>query len=195
MPLGENMEKPEEDPDPCQQIVVTAEMRIDRVPIYLVSPQLFVTREHIISERASTSSSFLPDFGGSGEGSALAGVETAAGRGVPLVGEASCTPGVLLPPSDKLLSLAAAAVLSANLFSRVPRSVAPESSSDSRPESLKRDSMRPNRFSRPSMYFALVTSDMRGCIGGSVSRNSPFRWVALLLHLGEDAFRFVVLAM
>ena len=54
----------------------TAEMRIGRVPIYLVSPQLFVTREHIMSERASTSSSFLPDFGGSGDGSPLAGVET-----------------------------------------------------------------------------------------------------------------------
>jgi len=127
------------------------------VPIYLVSPQLFVTREHIISESASTSSSLLPDFGGSGEGSPLPGVETAASRGVPLVmDEASCMPGVLLLSSDELFSLTAA-VLSASLFSRVPRSVAPESSSDSRPDSLKRDSMRPNRFSRPSMYLALLT--------------------------------------
>src|SRR6266480_1526127 len=119
-------------------------MRIGSVPIYLVSPQLFVTREHIISESTSTSCSLLPDFGGSGEGSPLPGEESARGRGVPLVDEASCTPGVLLLPSDELFSLAAAAVLSANLFSSVPRSVAPESSSDSRPESLKRDSMRPN---------------------------------------------------
>ena len=142
--------------------------------MYLVSPQLFVTREHIISESASTSSSLLPDFGGSGEGSALPGVETVPGRGVSLVDEASCTPGVLLLPSNELFSLAAA-VLSANLFSRVPRSVAPESSSDSSPESLKRDSMRPNRFSRPSMYFALIMLAMTCRIGGSCkSAAHPF---------------------
>jgi hypothetical protein len=34
----------------------------------------------------------------------------------------------------------------------------PASSSDNRPDMRNRDSIRPSRFSRPSMYLALVTS-------------------------------------
>lgn len=44
---------------------------------------------------------------------------------------------------------------SAKRFSRVPRSVLPASSSDSKPDILRSDSILPNRFSRPSIYFAL----------------------------------------
>ena len=45
--------------------------------------------------------------------------------------------------------------LSAKRFSKVPRSVRPASSSVNRPDIFNNDSMRPRRFSSPSMYFAL----------------------------------------
>lgn len=80
---------------------------------------------------------------------------------------------------------------SARRFSRVPRSVLPASSSVSRPDMRKRDSMRPRRFSRPSMYFALqqvLGVERRRRKGKYV----PFGRIALLLHLGEDAFGLVI---
>jgi hypothetical protein len=49
------MEKPEDEPANSQQGVVPVSCGGDNLPIYLVSPKLFVTKEHIISERASTS--------------------------------------------------------------------------------------------------------------------------------------------
>lgn len=45
--------------------------------------------------------------------------------------------------------------LSARRFSRVPRSIFDESFSDNKPERRNNDSIRPSRFSRPSIYFAL----------------------------------------
>jgi hypothetical protein len=48
------MEKPEDEPAYSQQGVPVS-CDGDNLPIYLVSPKLFVTKEHIISERASTS--------------------------------------------------------------------------------------------------------------------------------------------
>lgn len=53
------------------------------------------------------------------------------------------------------LALPRAAALSARRCSNVPRSVLPPSSSASRPEMRKSDSIRPRRFSNPSMYLAL----------------------------------------
>lgn len=52
--------------------------------MYLVSPQLLVTREHIISDNASTSSS--PCFGGSGDFADAGGLGSlpASSRGVVL---------------------------------------------------------------------------------------------------------------
>lgn len=88
MPLGEKMEKPEEDPLYDQQDRNRSKAYYN-IPIYLVSPELLVTREHIISERASTSSSpsrrwpsidlrfSSLSFGGSGEVSELRGVDSA----------------------------------------------------------------------------------------------------------------------
>ena len=46
---------------------------LQSIPIYLDSPQLFVTSEHIMSESASTSSS--GSLGGSGEVVELFGVD------------------------------------------------------------------------------------------------------------------------
>jgi hypothetical protein len=46
------------------------------LPMYRVSPQLFVTKEHIISDSASTSASVLPSFSGSGESVVLSGLVT-----------------------------------------------------------------------------------------------------------------------
>lgn len=54
------------------------------------------------------------------------------------------------------LAIFKAFVRSASRFSSVPRSVFPLSSSDKRPDNRKRDSMRPRRFSKPSMYLALL---------------------------------------
>lgn len=91
----------------------------------------------------------------------------------------------------ELFAVFNAFVRSASRFSNVPRSVLPPSSSDKRPDKRNSDSMRPRRFSRPSMYFALY----RICQFKKHMRNQiyiPFWRVALLLHLCEDAFRLVV---
>ena len=45
------------------------------------------------------------------------------------------------------------------------------------------------------MYFALSTSVSLGSGNLSWWHHSPFRRIALLLYLGEDAFGFIVYAM
>lgn len=80
---------------------------------------------------------------------------------------------------------------SARRFSRVPRSVLPASSSERRPDILRSDSMRPSRFSRPSIYFALCPSSE--CMSLRLRQDRlPFRWIPLLFHLCKYAFCFVV---
>jgi hypothetical protein len=109
--------------------------------MYRVSPQLFVTREHIISESASTSSCgfsgsavplrFSPMpflLGGSGDVRVLRGVDSAPSFGVLCEGEVGFDPGAV----DALCDM----FLSANRFSKVPRSVRPLSSSLSSPGCL-----------------------------------------------------------
>ena len=82
----------------------------------------------------------------------------------------------------------------ASRCSNVPRSVLSPSSSLSRPDSLSNDSIRPRRFSRPSMYFALLGYQLDIPISRESSR-LPFRLSSLLLHLCENAFRLVVFAV
>jgi hypothetical protein len=157
-----------------------------------------------MSESASTSSSLLPefDFGGtlvlaSGDGWPLSDLcsvlaLTSAGEALSRVSLSGVE--VLLDDSSPVsLSLLNCAVLSCSRFSKVPRSVAPRSSSDKRPDSRSNDSMRPNRFSRPSMYFALTgfSNELTRDFGSGL----PLGRIALLLDLGEDAFCLVVLAM
>jgi hypothetical protein len=66
MPRGEKIEKPEEEPVkagkrsgssvlPCMFFQEIQCLLIGCLPMYRVSPQLLVTREHIISDKASTS--------------------------------------------------------------------------------------------------------------------------------------------
>lgn len=113
------------------------------VPINLVSPWLFVTSEHSWSDRASTSTSFAPArFDGDPE--LLCSAEV---------------PGVQRADSDEDLpgfegALCEEFADSCRRRSRSPRSVV-SSPSGKRPESFSSDSIRPRRFSRPSMYFAL----------------------------------------
>lgn len=57
--------------------------------------------------------------------------------------------------SDGVLELLLAVALSASLFSSILKSVRSTSSSLRRPESLSKASIRPRRFSSPSMYLAL----------------------------------------
>jgi hypothetical protein len=112
------------------------------LPMYRVSPQLFVTKEHIISESASTPSSagfsgslLLPLvstlfrlsplvlYCGSGDAKELRGVEPAPSFGVLCEGDTGFDPGTVdcLRDSERFLS--------ANRFSNVPKSVRPLSSS------------------------------------------------------------------
>jgi hypothetical protein len=128
------MEKPEEDPinsQPCAQIPSNQ----NPAPIYRVSPQLFVTKEHIMSESASTSSSDFSEIVlfllsafllfGSGDAKVLRGVDPLPSFGVLCEGEVGCEPGA----SDCLCD----SLFSASRFSRVPKSVRPLSSSVSNP--------------------------------------------------------------
>lgn len=113
--------------------------------------------------------------------------------------ESSCEPEVsghadVSEAREGARSVDAFALLSANRFSKVPRSVLPSSSSESRPDRRKSDSMRPRRFSSPSIYLALGESAHRSH-SHPKPRRSPFWRIALLLYLCEDAFRLVVLAV
>jgi hypothetical protein len=137
------------------------------LPIYRVSPQSFVTNEHMASDIASTSCSspspspFLPfalpfgvfflslgvfSFGSSALVARLAdGVWSESCSGVVFLEEES-------PPSCSRSAL----FFSTNLFSKVWRSMPSESlSADNIPDSRRSVSIRPRRFSRPSIYFAL----------------------------------------
>lgn len=176
--------------------------------MYLVSPQLLVTREHIISESDSTSSSFLVGScvavlslrEGAGDVTALGGLGSSMFCcGVPLcegVCPSSCC--CIEPPScdvrEEPVPVFAPARFSESRFSSVPKSVRPSSSSERSPDSLSRLSMRPRRFSSPSIYFALQLS-VSSCWRTVVQGHSPFGRLALLFHLGEDALGLVVLAV
>lgn len=107
------------------------------IPMYLVSPQLFVTSEHIMSDSASTSSSGFSGVPllrlslsplvveGSGDVIVLRGVDPVPSFCEACDGEPGFDPGAADALCDSLLS--------ASRFSSVPRSVRPLSSSASRP--------------------------------------------------------------
>ena len=122
-------------------------------PMYLVSPQLLVTSEHIISDNSSTASSFSFD-GSAGEVTEPRGVGSLSICGV-LCGDSRFRGW--LPDFEDLgvPALLWLYVLSVSLFSSVPKSVLSSSSLPNSPESFSRDSILPRRFSSPSMYFAL----------------------------------------
>ena len=90
-----------------------------------------------------------------------------------------------------------AIVRSASRFSNVPKSVLPLSSSDSNPDSRRRDSMRPRRFSNPSIYLALQGPSVRFKVIFSKKpmHYLPFGRVTLLLNLREDTICLVVNAV
>lgn len=122
----------------------------------LVSPQLFVTSEHIMSDRASTSSPLSSFFSlvEAGDATDIPGLDTTSGFcGVPWFDSvaADALGELLRDPSPSALGLDC----SASRFSRVPRSVLPPSSSERSPDIRKSASIRPSRFSSPSMYLAL----------------------------------------
>lgn len=133
-------------------------------PIYLVSPQLLVTREHIISASAS-SSLFSPFalFSGSGDAVPLLGLGRAGCAGVPFaVGVVPVAAAIDGGRSSMLrLGVADWPARSVKRFSSVARSVLPSSSSGNTPDRRISDSMRARRFSRPSMYLALLPSAPR----------------------------------
>lgn len=140
--------------------------------MYRVSPQLFVTSEHIMSDNDSTSSSFLGGGAGScvgfllvregaGDVTGLWGLGSSVGcAGVPLCEGEPSSRCCVEPPScdareEVVPVFAPVARFSDKRFSSVPRSVLPSSSSERSPDSRSRLSMRPRRFSSPSMYLAL----------------------------------------
>ena len=127
--------------------------------MYLVSPQLLVTKEHIISASASSSFSLpLADWSsGFGEATPLVGLGRAG-----CVAVSSMVDRADWGAADALLSwmllflgVADRPVLASRRRSSVARSVLPSSSSGRTPDRRMRDSMRARRFSRPSMYLAL----------------------------------------
>lgn len=106
------------------------------LPMYRVSPDVFVTREHIISDRASTSSSFLGrgcssidmrfsslSLSGSGDVSVLRGVDEFSSWP-----EVACEGEVGLDCAACEEACRDACFFSASFFSNVPKSVAPSSS-------------------------------------------------------------------
>lgn len=144
--------------------VKTADM--EDVPIYLVSPQLFVTREHIISASASSSLSLSLVVSisswGSGEAVPLLGLGRAGWAGVPLAVEWPVVGGAMEARLSSMLfrGVADRPARASSRRSSVARSVLPSSSSGRTPERRISDSMRASRFSRPSMYLALCTVSM-----------------------------------
>lgn len=181
------------------------------LPIYLVSPQLFVTSEHIISDNSSTGSpfSFNVSAGEATESRELGnlsvwgvwrGESKVRGR-LPDFEDRS---GVLVGVSPLLWlkvlyvnlfsnvlgSGPSIIVLSARTFSFIFSRSMSSPSPFSIPESFSRDSIRPRRFSNPSIYFALQLGQRRRPLS-EVDR-IPFGRIALLLNLSEDTFCFVV---
>ena len=126
------------------------------LPIYLVSPQLFVTKEHIISASASSSLSPLTFLGGSGEFVPLRGLGRPGCTGVADAFSVVCADADRLSSVEALTpGVPVCLCLSASLLSNMAKSVLPSSSSGSTPDRRISDSIRARRFSRPSMYFAL----------------------------------------
>ena len=180
--------------------------------MYLVSPQLFVTSEHIISESASTSSSLAfslslvlslscsLSFVESGEATELLGVLDRPIRGL---GRCDSEEGrarvpVLVEPAGDFEGVPGSLRLwlcSASLFSNVPRSVFPHSSSFTSPDRLRRASILPRRFSKPSMYFALFQHQCQQSAQLEPPELIPFGLSALLLYLREYALCFIIDAM
>lgn len=81
MPLGENIENPEDDPVMNGQYIAVLKCgERPCIPIYRVSPQLLVTREHIMSDKPSTSVS--DSFVESGDVAAVRGLDCESMRGV-----------------------------------------------------------------------------------------------------------------
>ena len=128
------MENPDEDPKPCQYVITLH--KGNAVPIYLVSPQLLVTSEHIMSESSSTSSCgrsgstvlcFLSPvlLCGSGDANVLRGVDSSPSFRVLCDGEVGPDPSTWDGLREPFFS--------ASCFSNVPRSVRPLSSSPRSP--------------------------------------------------------------
>lgn len=128
--------------------------------MYRDSPVPAVTKEHIISDKFSISCGFSLLVVPGGVIAASRGLtltfcgvppcdpwlERLDGWGVPIVGEAVAEARVLF--------------FSARRRSIAAKSLRPASSSVMRPDILRSCSIRPRRFSRPSIYLAL-TSDQR----------------------------------
>lgn len=134
-----------------------------------VSPQLFVTKEHIWSDKASTSSSSLE----------IAGefvtecIEDEVG--VSRIDSDDDLPTVGVHTDPFWLAACCCCTWSCKRRSKSPRSVFP-SPSGNKPDNLRRDSILPSRFSNPSIYFALChmsavelewgTQDLTNPLGG-----------------------------
>lgn len=143
IPLGEKIENPDEDPTMMLAIFLHVLHSYISEPMYRVSPQLLVTNEHIMSDSASTSSSFpsgepllrfsafLSPFLLCGSGDAkLRGVDSFSSLGEVCDDEVGFDPGCCDKRIDSLL-------VSASRFSNVPKSVRPLSSSVRRPKIYK----------------------------------------------------------
>ena len=132
-----------------------------------------MTSEHIISDSASTSSCSSPfsstgvmdlrcsSLTGLGDVNELCGVDM-----VPSGPEGAWEGdvGVDVVTMDACRDLDC---FSVSFFSRAPRSIV-SSSPSSTPDSLRRCSIRPNRFSSPSIYLALssISNSMSGLLHG-----------------------------
>lgn len=162
-----------------------------------------------MSDSDSTSSSFLGGScvdclllrEGAGEVAALRGLGSSPGwAGVSLCEGVPSSRCCVEPPScdvrEELVPVfpPVAARFSESRFSKVPRSVRPSSSSERSPDSLRRLSIRPRRFSSPSIYFALQTISAEVC-SDSGQAILPLGRLAFLFYLGKDTFGFVVLAV
>ena len=177
-------------------------------PIYLVSPQLLVTKEHIISDSASISASVC--FSASRDDPVLCGLARAlscveASRGSDSGEDARASDGGRCEGRRERLPPLAASL--ANRFSSALRSIlVRSSSSESTPDNCSKDSIRANRFSRPSTYFALRREKKKGGerrneVSGKdagLPRGGffvPFGRSSFLLDVREDALGLIVQTM
>jgi len=99
--------------------------------------------------------------------------------------------GVSMLGFDDAVALGCDLCFSASLRSMAPRSLRPASSSVISPDILSSCSMRPRRFSRPSMYFALSSWSAPPALCLRLA-HLPFGRVSLLLNMCEDAFCLVI---
>ena len=157
------------------------------IPIYRVSPLILVTREHIISESSATSSlssswlsfsgvtdlNFSPSLAGSGDASELWGVEALPSR-ADVVGW------------GEIGSEAAWEVcldcwcFSTSFFSKVPRSVAPLSSSPSKPIPTRSAATCPSGTGDMGVQAYLITSAGAPC-APSGSRAPRCIWLFFIM--------------